>query len=293
VPNPPSTGLHQADDARGGRLAAVGGHQDILRFDITESPDGITLSLDGELDLVTLPDLSLALELARTCGVPVTVDCTRLRFADAAALRYLHRARERVQSSGSELTLANPQPVVRRLLELTDSLSLATERGLPGASVPVPAERAAVLRAAVAAAGELAGVSMANAQLADPAAGQLRIVAQLGCSEPFLEFFAVVDDTSTACGSALHSGNSVWVPDVARSPVFSRTAARVILGAGAAAVASVPVRAPGGDLVGVLSAHHDTPFAWPDLTKRHLERLAEVTGRLIGQRTGQPAGRVA
>lgn len=284
---------HQAEETCGARPAAAGGHPDILRFDIVEGQDGITVSLDGELDLVTLPDLGLALELAVMCGVPVTVDCTRLRFADAAALRYLSRARHRAQSSGSDLTLANPQPVVRRLLELADSLSLATERGLPAASVPVIPGRAAVLRAAVAAAGELAGVSMANAQLADPVSRQLRIVAQLGCSEPFLEFFAVVDDTSTACGTALHGGASVWVPDVTRSPVFSRTAARVILGAGAAAVASVPVRAAGGELVGVLSAHHGTPFAWPDLTKRHLERLAEVTGRLIGQRDGQSAGRVA
>jgi hypothetical protein len=39
-----------------------------------------------------------------------------------------------------------------------------------------------------------------------------------------------------SCGIALRGGVSVWVPDVAVSPIFSPAAARVMLDAGAAAV---------------------------------------------------------
>lgn len=263
--------------------AAADGQDDTLRFSVAEGPDGVTVSLDGELDIVTLPDLGMALELATARGAPVTVDCASLRFADVAALRFLHRARDRARSAGRDLTLARPQPAIRRLLELTGSLPLTAERGIAGALIPVAHGPATVLRAAAAAAGQLACAPRANAQLADPAARRLRIVAQLGFAQPFLDFFDVVDDDAgSACGSALRSGTPVWVPDVARSAVFSRPAVEVMLGAGAAAVASVPVRAPGGEVIAVISAHRETPVTWQPMTKRHLVRLADVTGRLIG-----------
>ena len=268
-------------------ISTFGGRGDVIRFGIAEDPDGVTVSLEGELDVITLPDVGLALELARTRGAPVSLDCTLLNFVDVAALRFLRRARDRARSTGSDLTLANPHDSVLRLLELTDSLPLVAERTPPAASVPLNPDRAAVLRAAVAVAGQLTGTAKANVQLADPAARQLRIVAQLGFSQQFLEFFGVVADTSSACGTALRTGAPVWVPDVARSPIFSRAAAQVMLDAGSAAVASVPIRTPGGELIAMLSAHHEAPLTWQNVTKYQLERLAGVTGRLIWCHDGQ------
>jgi anti-anti-sigma factor len=239
------------------------------------------VSLAGELDVITLPDVALALEMARTRGSRITLDCAQLSFADAAALRFLRRAREVARSSGSDVTLTNPQGVVRKLLRLTDSLPLVSEGNVVSTPIPVIPGRAAVFQAAVAAAAEILGTPRVNLQLADPVARQLRIVAQRGFGRPFLEFFDVVDDTSSACGAALHTGTSVWVPDVPRSPIFSGTTARVMADAGSAAVASVPVRTPGGELIAVISAHHDIPVSWEYVTKQQLERLAKATGRIL------------
>lgn len=278
------------DIASGVRSSAAGGPGGTIRFSLAEGPDGVTVSLEGELDILTLPDAGLALELAKARGAAVTVDCTSLRFTDVAAVRFLRRAAHRARSEGSDLMLTNMQEPLWRLLELTDSLFLAGGRMPQGLLVPVIPDQAALLRAAMAAAGQLADTPRANAQLADPAAGQLRIVAQHGFSQPFLEFFDVVDDTSSACGTALHTGGSVWVPDVARSPIFSGTAVHVMLDAGAAAVATVPVRAPGGEPIAMISTHHETPRTWQAITRRQLERLAEVTGELIWQHDAPAAG---
>lgn len=217
---------HHADGPCGARPPAADSHGDILRFSIAEGRDVVTVSLEGELDLITVADAALALELASTRGAPVTVDCTQLRFADVAAVRFLRRARDRARSSGGDLTLANPQATVRRVLEITDSLFLVAEGGPHGATAPVTYSPAAVLRAAAAAAAQLTGAPRANAQLIDPTA-------------------------------------------------------QVMLYAGSAAVASVPVRAPGGALIAVISVNHDAPLAGQDMTRQHLERLAEATGRLI------------
>ena len=271
------------DAVSGVRPPAAGGHGDPPRFSLAEGPDGVKVSLAGELDMLALPDAGLALELAKARGAAVIVDCAQLSFADVAAVRFLRRAGEQARSAGSDLTLTNLQGGVLRVLELTDSLFLVGDRRLADQPVPVTPDPAALLRAAMAAAGLLAGTPRANAQLADPDAGHLRIVAQHGFSEPFLEFFEVVDDTSSACGTALHTGGSVWVPDVARSPIFSGNAVRVMLDAGAAAVATVPVRGPGGELIAMISAHDEAPRSWQEVTKRQLERLATVTGQLIWQ----------
>ena len=257
------------------------GNGDILRWSLTDDGAGTTVSLAGELDVTTLPDAGMAVELASVRGIPITVNCAGLWFADAAALRFLRGARDRARSAGSDLVLANPQGIVRKALELTDSLALVATCGAAGDCVPVTLSRTAVFQAAVATAGYLAGTPRANLQLTDPAVRQLRIAAQRGFGRPFLEFFRVVDGAGSACGDALRTGTSVWVADVASSPIYSPAAVQVMLDAGAAACASVPVRKPGGELVAVISAHPDAPRAWPDVTRHQLERLATVTGRLM------------
>lgn len=262
--------------------------RDTLCFRISEAHGRVTVMLDGELDIVSLPDTAMALELAMTRGLPVTLDCSRVNFADAASLRYLRDASERARSAGSDLTIAGAQGIFLKLLQITDSPLVPAPRSAsspwPGLrAVSVAHGRGAILRAATATAGRLAGAPRANSQLADQKAGQLHIVAQQGFDRPFLRFFATVDDSGSACGTALETGGSVWIPDVARSPVFSRGATRVMLDAGAESVCSVPVRAPGGELIAVISAHPTTPVTWENVTKYQMERLALVTAHLIGQ----------
>lgn len=139
-----------------------------------------------------------------------------------------------------------------------------------------------VLKAAIERAMLIDGAQKANAQLLDPNSGGLRIVAHSGFKARFLDFFAVVEDTESACGSALAAGTPVWVPDTTRSPIFAGTPAlEVMLDAGSRAVASVPVTSPNGRLMGMISTHHSRPVSWTDRHRNGLQSLANSTGRLL------------
>lgn len=169
------------------------------------------------------------------------------------------------------------------------TLDLQNEHREPPASNP---DVIWVLNAAIQRAMLIDGASMANAQLLDPRQAGLRIVAHSGFTTEFLEFFALVDDTSSACGSALAARTPVWVTDTTRSPSFAATRAlEVMLEAGSRAVASMPVAAPASRLIGMLSTHHTRPASWTDRRKQELQS-SNSTGRLLGHFTAtMPEGR--
>jgi anti-anti-sigma factor len=88
------------------------------RFDAAvEEADGIlVLRLSGELDLVSEPILTAALERAR--GRPARIELADLAFMDSTGLRVLLSAARELPG----LTLAGPlQAPVRRLLDLTQT----------------------------------------------------------------------------------------------------------------------------------------------------------------------------
>lgn len=133
---------------------------------------------------------------------------------------------------------------------------------------------------------------MANAQLLEPRRQSLRLVAHHGFSTEFLTFFNMVDDTSTACGSALERGTPVLIPDITASPVFARTLGlQVMLRAGSRAVASLPVRAPDGRVIAMISTHHPRATTWTDRRILALEELCTSTGRLLHKALAGPAVR--
>lgn len=81
---------------------------------------GTLVSLFGELDLDTVPDLNDVLGSA--LGTPATVvvvDCAGLDFCDSTGLNALLRAQARAEAQGSRIELARPRPLVLRMLELT------------------------------------------------------------------------------------------------------------------------------------------------------------------------------
>ena len=128
------------------------------------------------------------------------------------------------------------------------------------------------------------GATAANAQLLEPRGRSLRLVAHHGFPAEFLAFFNVVNDTTTACGSALEQGTPVLIPDITNSPVFARTAGlQVMLRAGSRAVASLPVRAPNGRVIAMISTHHPRATTWTDHRLLALQELCTSTGRLLHQ----------
>jgi signal transduction histidine kinase/CheY-like chemotaxis protein len=96
-----------------------------------------------------------------------------------------------------------------------------------------------ILDAAIA----ITGADKGNIQLLDVASGALKIAAQRGFEQSFLDFFANVDRGETAaCGAALQSAERVIVEDVTQSEIFAgQPALDVMLEAGARAVQSIPL----------------------------------------------------
>ena len=159
-------------------------------------------------------------------------------------------------------------------------------------------ETVKVLNAAIERAMVLDGAPMANAQLVEQQGrtfveqqgetpghqpGQtLRIAVHSGFTREFLEFFETVDETASACGTALHTGRAVWVPDITRSGIFAGTPALdVVLAAGSRAVASVPITSRSGRLIGMISTHHTRPAHWDNRRRHALQQVAQAAGRVL------------
>lgn len=144
------------------------------------------------------------------------------------------------------------------------------------------ADRASLVNDALDTALRYSKAAMGNVQLVDPEARGLRIAAQRGFSDPFLDYFEVVDDTTSACGQAMLKGKAVVVSDVASSAVFAGTEGReVMLQAGARAVQSVPLTGPGGEILGVFSLHYRTPDSVLSADRRLLTAVARRASLLL------------
>jgi GAF domain-containing protein len=113
-----------------------------------------------------------------------------------------------------------------------------------------------ILDAAIA----ITGADMGNIQLLDSESGGLRIVAQRGFQQPFLDFWNRVSEGQGVCGTALERGERVIVEDVTQSSIFASTPAlQVQLKAGVRAVQSTPLVSRSGKPLGIFSTHYKTP----------------------------------
>jgi anti-sigma B factor antagonist len=74
--------------------------------------------LDGELDIVTAPDLAQRLAPVARTGSDLVLDLAAVRFCDCAGLNTFLRLRRLACASGGSLHLAAPTAVVRRLIML-------------------------------------------------------------------------------------------------------------------------------------------------------------------------------
>jgi GAF domain-containing protein len=104
----------------------------------------------------------------------------------------------------------------------------------------------------------LTGGDFGNVQLCDLARGTLRIATQSGFNSEFLEYFAAVDDDSSACGRAARQGSQTVIVDVKEDPAFAPHR-EIAAGSGFRAVQSTPLIDPLGRLRGVISTHFRLP----------------------------------
>ena len=92
--------------------------------------EGIRLVVAGDVDVISAGQfreyLAGALDLRPAA---LTVDLAGVRFLDSAGLSALVYAHNRAQEAGISLLVADPQPQVRRILDVTGLLTVLTEEG--------------------------------------------------------------------------------------------------------------------------------------------------------------------
>ena len=87
-----------------------------------EAIQGISsrVSLAGEVDLSRFEEIDQALaEAEASAPATLEIDVSEVSFMDSQGLRLLLRARERAAAKDRRLTLVDPSPAVRHLLELS------------------------------------------------------------------------------------------------------------------------------------------------------------------------------
>jgi GAF domain-containing protein len=124
----------------------------------------------------------------------------------------------------------------------------------------------------------LTEAELGNVQLADPVTRELRIAAYAGFGREFLDYFAVVDDDSSACGRAAAQRAQSVIVDVDTDEGFAPH--RGIAAASKfRAVQSTPLTDAGGNLIGMVSTHFPHTGA---PTARALE-LTRLYGLVAGE----------
>jgi anti-sigma B factor antagonist len=92
------------------------------RFEVTTSTtDGVaTVVLEGELDISTAPVLDATLaDVERNGTATLLLDLARVQFIDSTGLRSLLSARQRAETAGRRLRLANLPVDVERVFDMT------------------------------------------------------------------------------------------------------------------------------------------------------------------------------
>jgi len=121
----------------------------------------------------------------------------------------------------------------------------------------------------------LLGADFGTIQLYNPQKKGLEIVVQRDFSQAFLDTFQLVGiDDESACARALRSGEPVIVEDVLLDPHYAAFRA-IAAESGYRAVHSVPLRIPGGEVLGMLSTH----FRAPHRASEHQLRVLDLYGR--------------
>jgi anti-anti-sigma factor len=82
----------------------------------------------GEVDAATAHLLPDSLNTALADGVStVVIDLAGVHYLDSAGVGALVQAHNRTTARGARLSVANPQPMVRRVLEVVGLLALLTD----------------------------------------------------------------------------------------------------------------------------------------------------------------------
>ena len=103
----------------------VTGYTDTFSATVDETDGCAVVSLCGELDLASAPELRACLESLLEGGAhSVVIDLEGLAFCDSTGISALVRAVNQARRGGRRLVLRRPRPGVRRVLEITGVTSV-------------------------------------------------------------------------------------------------------------------------------------------------------------------------
>jgi PAS domain S-box-containing protein len=120
-----------------------------------------------------------------------------------------------------------------------------------------------------------------NIQLLEPGSSDLRIAAQRGFPQWWIDYWQTVAKGQGTCGTALERGERVIVEDIEHSQIFSGTAFEIQRKAGVRAVQSTPLVSRSGNPIGMFSTHYKRPHRPDERTLELLDLLAHEAADII------------
>jgi len=91
---------------------------------LAEPANPSTLALTGRLDSSTAPELDAVLDrVLKNAPLPRLVfDLSRLEYLSSAGIRCFIRARKAIEPGGGRVAIVNPQPAVRKVLDIVKAI---------------------------------------------------------------------------------------------------------------------------------------------------------------------------
>jgi len=101
-----------------------------MSFTITRRSNPLTLALAGRLDTHSAPVLDQELDRVMNSGGAIkelVFDLSQLDYLSSAGIRCFVRARKFIEPRGGNVAVVNPQPPVRKVLDIV--------KAIPGAAI--------------------------------------------------------------------------------------------------------------------------------------------------------------
>jgi anti-sigma B factor antagonist len=108
-----------------------------LKVTCRQQGEYILMSVQGEIDLYTVPRLQRELAGVLAPGGPVrlVVDLSGVDFCDSTGVNVLLAAHKQAMETGGDLELAAPRPAVRKILQVTGLEAVFTVTDNPAQAV--------------------------------------------------------------------------------------------------------------------------------------------------------------